>query len=220
MTDVLNDSAPPVVAPCSRCAKAPPLCLCEGITPIANKIDLLILQHPQEQDVDLGTARLTACHFKNATVKVGLSWPSLTKAVGKAADPKRWAVLYLGSAKVADFPPGRTVVALNRKGDPAADQEEALAHLQGVIVIDGTWAQAKALWWRNAWLLKTRRIALKPTRPSRYGNLRREARREALSTLEATALLLSTLENNPAITEHLHQSFERLLTRYREHKSR
>ncbi len=86
-------------------------------------------------------------------------------------------------------------------------------------MLDGTWAQAKALWWRNPWLLKVRRIALKPARPSRYGNLRREARREALSTLEATALLLSTLEDNPAISEALHESFERLLTRYRQRKA-
>jgi DTW domain-containing protein YfiP len=207
---------------CPRCGKPKPLCVCEGLTPIDNKLKLLILQHPQEQDVDLGTARLTALHFKNADVKVGLSWSSLGKALGlkpgQAADPKRWAVLYLGSAQVAKFPQGRPVVAVNKKGDPVPDQDEALKHLQGVIVLDGSWSQAKTLWWRNPWLLKARRVALKPARPSRYGNLRREARREALSTLEATALLLSTLENNPAISDALHGSFERLLTAYRARK--
>jgi DTW domain-containing protein YfiP len=208
---------------CPRCGKPKPLCVCEGLTPIDNKLNLLILQHPQEQDVDLGTARLTALHFKNASVKVGLSWPSLGKALGlkpgQGADPKRWAVLYLGSAQVAQFPQGRPVVAVNKKGDPLPDQDEALKHLQGVIVLDGSWSQAKTLWWRNPWLLKARRVALKPARPSRYGNLRREARREALSTLEATALLLSTLENNPAISDALHGSFERLLAAYRARKS-
>ena len=206
---------------CARCGKTAPLCVCAGITPIATKLKLLILQHPQEQDVDLGTARLAALHFESAEVRVGLSWPSLGKALGlkpgQSADPKRWAALYLGSAQVTKFPPGRTVVALNKKGEPALDQEEALKNLQGVIVLDGTWAQAKTLWWRNPWLLKTRRIALKPARPSRYGNLRREARREALSTLEATALLLSALENNQGIADSLHASFERLLAAYRTH---
>lgn len=215
----MTDAASLPDAPCPRCVKVPPLCVCEGVAPIGNRIALLILQHPQEQDVDLGTARLTACHFKTASVQVGLSWPSLAKALGRAADPKRWAVLYLGSAKVTGFPPGRTVVALNRKGAPVPDQDEALAHLQGVIVIDGTWAQAKALWWRNPWLLKARRIALKPPRASRYGTLRREARREALSTLEATALVLATLEDSPAIADTLHASFERLLAQYRRRKA-
>jgi DTW domain-containing protein YfiP len=193
------------------------------VAPIDTKLKLLILQHPQEQDVDLGTARLTALHFTNATVKVGLSWPSLGKALGlkpgQTADPKRWSVLYLGSAQVAKFPQGRPVVAVNKKGDPVPDQDEALKHLQGVIVLDGSWSQAKTLWWRNPWLLKARRVALKPPRPYRNRNLRREARREALSTLEATALLLSTLENNPAILDALHASFERLLTAYRARKA-
>jgi DTW domain-containing protein YfiP len=206
-------------AACPRCGKTKPLCVCENVSPIANRIQVVILQHPQEQDVDLGTARLTALHFKNASVKVGLSWPSLSKALGlktgQPADPKRWAVLYLGSAQPAKFPQGRSIVALNKKGEPLPDQDEALKHLQGLIVLDGTWAQVKTLWWRNPWLLKTRRMALKPARPSRYGTLRREARREALSSLEATALAMSTLENNPSIADALHGSFERLLAAYR-----
>ena len=204
---------------CPRCAKPAALCVCQDVEPINNRLHLLILQHPQEQDVELGTARLTALHFKKATVKVGLSWPSLAKALGEAADPKRWAVLYLGSAQAAKFPAGRTVIALNKKGVPVPDQDEALKGLQGVIVLDGSWSQAKTLWWRNAWLLKARRIALKPNRPSRYGTLRREARKEAISSLEATALLMSTLENNPAISDALHASFEKLLTRYRQLKA-
>ncbi len=63
----------------------------------------MILQHPQEQDRALGTARLTALHFQDAVLKIGLSWPSLSKALGRPVhDPSRWAVLYLGSAKVDD----------------------------------------------------------------------------------------------------------------------
>lgn len=212
MTD---ETLPPDAQACGCCGKIPALCVCADIVSHDNRIGLLILQHPQEQDVDLGTARLTAVHFRNAKVKIGLSWPSLAKALGRAADPKRWAVLYLGSARLSQFPARQTVVALNRKGEPLPDQDGALAHLQGVIVLDGTWSQAKVLWWRNPWLLKTRRIALNPARPSRYGRLRREARREALSTLEATALLMSALEDDPSIADRLHASFERLLDRYR-----
>lgn len=209
---------------CPRCGKTEPLCVCKGVTPAGNRIQLVILQHPQEQDVDLGTARLAALHFKNANVRVGLSWPSLVKAVGlkpgQQADPKRWAVLYLGSAQPAKFPQGRAVVAINKKGEPLPAQDEALKHLQGVIVLDGTWAQVKTLWWRNPWLLKTQRIALKPARPSRYGDLRREARREALSTLEAVAIVMSTLEGNPAIADSLNESFERLLAAFRSRAGR
>jgi len=53
------------------------------------------------------------------------------------------------------------------------------------VLLDGTWSQAKALWWRNAWMLKCQRVILGPSRPSRYGQLRREPRRDGLSTIEA-----------------------------------
>ncbi len=211
-----TDTAPPS---CPRCRKPAALCVCADLAaagkPIKNRIALLFLQHPQEQDVDLGTAHLTALHFEDATIRVGLSWPSLGKALGRTADPKRWAVLYLGSVKAKELAPGREIVALTRKGTAVADQAAALADIEGVIVLDGTWSQAKALWWRNAWMLKAQRVALNPRWPSRYGKLRREPRRDGLSTLEATALLLSRLENKPEIETRLIAGFDKLLARAR-----
>ena len=61
------------VPDCPHCGKPLPLCICDSVTPIKSKVSLLILQHPQEQDRALGTARLTALHFKNAVLKIGLS---------------------------------------------------------------------------------------------------------------------------------------------------
>jgi DTW domain-containing protein len=215
MTDQLAPAAE-AQAECPRCRKPPVLCVCDGITPIDNKIMLTILQHPQEQDRDLGTARLTVLHFKHALLKIGLSWPSLTKILGRAADPHRWAVVYLGSLKAASLAPEREIVVVNRKGNAVEHQDAALREIEGIILLDGTWSQAKALWWRNAWMLKCKRVVLAPKRPSRYGALRREPRSDGLSTLEAAALLLARLEGRPEIEAALTASFERLLTRYRE----
>jgi DTW domain-containing protein YfiP len=209
--------APAVIADCPRCHKPLPLCICDSITPIENKIELLILQHPQEQDRALGTARLTALHFKNAVLKIGLSWPSLAKALGRPVDdPSRWAVLYLGSAKVADLKTDRDIVAIDRKGEVEENQRAILKDIVGIVLLDGTWSQAKALWWRNAWLLKCQRVILGPRRPSRYGKLRREPRRDGLSTIEAAAMLLGSLEKRPDIEATLNDSFERMLAKVRE----
>ncbi|MCB1547638.1 MAG: DTW domain-containing protein, partial [Hyphomicrobiaceae bacterium] len=139
---------------------------------------------------------------------------SLAKALGRPADPKRWATLFLGATRAADFPPGREIAAFDRKGKPLADQDRALADIEGVILLDGTWSQAKTLWWRNAWLLKGRRIALKPRRPSLYGQLRREARREGLSTIEAAGMTLAALEHKPDIQTALTTTFSTMLKRY------
>jgi tRNA-uridine aminocarboxypropyltransferase len=203
-------------ADCPRCLKPQALCVCEGITPFDNKLSLLILQHPQEQDRELGTARLTVLHFKDALLKIGLSWPSLTRILGHPADPQRWAILYLGSVKAAAVLPDRDIVVVNKKGTAVDRQDSALTEIEGIIVLDGTWSQAKALWWRNGWMLKCKRIVLGPKRPSRYGRLRREPRSDGLSTLEAAAMLLARLESKPEIETALHASFERLLARYRE----
>lgn len=194
-----------------------PLCICDSVTPIENRLSLLILQHPQEQDRALGTARLLAKHFADATVRVGLSWPSLSKALGRPVEnAARWAVLYLGSARAADLEAEGEIVALNRKGEIAEKQRAILGKLEGVVLLDGTWSQAKALWWRNPWMLKCQRVILNPAHPSRYGRLRKEPRSDGLSTIEAAATILAGVERRPDIAEILHASFERLLTRYRE----
>src|SRR5579864_6485436 len=39
---------------CPRCHKPMPLCVCDDIAPIDNRVSVLILQHPQEQDRALG----------------------------------------------------------------------------------------------------------------------------------------------------------------------
>ena len=211
----MSRETPGAVGECPRCRKPADLCVCDGIVRVANRVALLILQHPQEQDRLLGTARLAAAQLENAVLRVRLSWPSLAKALGRPAEPRRWAILYLGSAKADALARDRDVVVLNRKGEAEPDQEAALRDIEGVVVLDGTWSQAKTLWWRNAWMLKCRRVVLAPGRPSRYGKVRREPRRDALATIEAAALLLSRLEKRPEIALALNKSFERMLERYR-----
>ncbi len=169
--------APEVEPPlCPHCAKPEFLCVCDAIEPLQTRIGLLILQHPQEQDRQLGTAKLAHRALKNSVLKIGLSWPSLGKALGREADPGEWAVLHLGATRPTDLPRDREVVVLDKKGVSLPDQDKALAGIKGVVIFDGSWAQAKTLWWRNAWVLKGRRLALNPRAASLYGKLRREPR--------------------------------------------
>jgi DTW domain-containing protein YfiP len=202
-------------AECSRCLKPRALCVCAEIAPIRNRTAVLILQHPQEQDRALGTARLASLQLSNAVLKIGLSWPSLSAALGRPADPKRWAVVYLGSAEPAELARGRDVLVLDRAGKPVAEQDAALAGIEGLVLLDGTWSQAKTLWWRNPWVLKAKRIVLNPSRPSRYGLIRREPRRDSLSTLEAAGMALARIERKPEIESELAATFERMLERAR-----
>jgi DTW domain-containing protein len=181
---------------------------------VDNKLLVLILQHPQEQDRVLGSAGVLVGTLTNAHIAVGLSWRNLGHALNAPAEPRNWGVLYLGSAPAGALQ-GGPLIALDRKGQPLANQQAARAGLEGLIALDGNWAQAKALWWRNAWLTRLRRFVVVPDGPSLYGDLRREARPDALSTLEAVALALSVLEGDATIRERLLAPFRALLSRAR-----
>lgn len=178
---------------------------------IDNRLFLLILQHPREKREALATAALTIAMLRRAELVVGLSWPNLAHALGRPADPRRWAVLYLGSARPRGFGLHSDVVALDSHGAPAADQAAMLRDLDGTVLLDGSWGEAKALWWRNPWLLKLRRLVLDPQRPSHYNRVRREPRREALSTIEAAALLLRRIEERPQIETALNDALDQLI---------
>jgi DTW domain-containing protein len=181
--------------------------------PVDNKVALLVLQHPQEQDRVLGTARLLCATLATAKLTIGLSWRNLGHALGAPAEAKDWGVLYLGSAHAAQEK--GALVALDRKGAPLPDQVAARIGLKGIVALDGNWAQAKALWWRNPWLTRLRRFVVVPDGPSLYGDLRREARPDAVSTLEAVALALAVLEGDGAVREALLVPFRELLAKAR-----
>jgi DTW domain-containing protein YfiP len=186
-----------------------------AVEPIDNRLFVLVLQHPQEKKEALATAAATCAALRRAALVVGLSWPNLARALGRPADRGQWAALYLGSARPAAFGLEREIVALDRAGMPAADQDAMLHGLEGVVLLDGSWSEAKTLWWRNPWLLRLRRLVLNPRHRSRFGKVRREPRREALSTLEAAALLLKHLDGGPQIEAVLLDRLDRLIAEAR-----
>jgi hypothetical protein len=189
------------------------------VEPIDNRLFVLVLQHPQEKREVLATAAATCAALRQSALVIGLSWPNLAHALGRPADAGQWAALYLGSARPAAFGLEQEVVAVDRAGMPAADQEAILRGLEGVVLLDGSWSEAKTLWWRNPWLLRLRRLVLNPPHRSRFGRVRREPRREALSTLEAAALLLKHLDGGPEIEAALLDRLDRLIAEARTARS-
>ena len=179
--------------------------------PIDNRVFVLVLQHPQERREALSTAPLIVATLRHAKLAIGLSWPGLARLVGDAAEPRRWAVLHLGAARADAAAGRRELMLVDRHSEPLADHAAILAGLKGIVLLDGTWSQAKTLWWRNPWLLKLHRIVLDPPRPARLGRLRREPRRDALSTIEATALALRHLEAGPEAADALDAALDGMM---------
>jgi DTW domain-containing protein len=190
---------------CATCQRPSAACVCDRIVRYETTRRVLVLQHPQERDAVLGSAQLVIASLPQATLVVGLSWPNLGAALGQdGVDPRRWAVLFPEREA-----PGGDVKS--RKGDAVEP-----ASLEGIIVLDGTWSKAKTLWWRNPWLNKLNRLTLKPGKPSIYGRLRAEPRRECVSTLESVAAALTLCGESPEIQAGLERVFRTLVQRVRD----
>lgn len=202
--------------PCPACGKPPGVCICDRVEAITTKLRVVILQHPQEDDALLGTAKLVEVTLPKAEIRVGLSWASLDHALGtRDADRDRWAVLAAAKlpAPIPESARADPVVVIDRKGRLRDSKRHGL---EGIIVLDGTWSQAKTLWWRNAWLLKLPLIVLKPREPSIYGRLRKEPRKEWVSTLEAIGDVLPALGEPEAVRTSLRRLLRTLLQRSRD----
>jgi tRNA-uridine aminocarboxypropyltransferase len=183
--------------------------------PIDNRAFVLVLQHPHERREPRATAAAAVAALRRAKLVTGLSWPNLAGALGRRAEPRRWGVLYLGSVRPAAVGTDRTVIVLGPDGQPLGDPAPVLKSLDGIVVLDGTWSEAKTLWWRNPWLLKLHRLVLNPQRPSRLGSLRREPRHDAVSTLEAIALVLREIEASPMAADALLDLLDQLIATQR-----
>jgi hypothetical protein len=93
-------------------------------------------------------------------------------------------------------------------GDGARDLSEVpTTRPVTLVVIDGTWHQARSLLRKNPALSRLPRYAFRPERPSEY-RIRREPRADYVSTIEALISALGTLEGNP-------ERFEAMLAPFR-----
>ena len=206
---------------CVRCWKIKPLCLCDTLVAQPNRVHVLILQHPQEPDKELGTARIANLLLDRSTLKTGLSVPNLKSVLGFEANPSEWIVLFLGSKykfrQATAAGESSEIQFFNRKGIEIPMLREKV---KGIVAIDGTWAQAKALWWRNPWLIKLTRAAINPRQKSLYGALRREPRMECLSTIESIAYTLEILGEDPSVSENLLAAFKALIGVYNQYRKR
>ncbi|MBD3393779.1 MAG: DTW domain-containing protein, partial [Chitinivibrionales bacterium] len=176
---------------CVACLRPREQCMCDKVRRVDNKLPVIILQYPRERYSLLNSAKLTSMVLANCALRVGLSWPNLAAALGAPAKPSEWGILYLGAGPKGAEP----VQVLDRKKRPLSPTPD----LKGIVALDGSWKQGKSLWWRNPWMLKLKRVVLNPAKSS----LRKQTKKEALSTAEAVALALEGLGEDQRVCESL-----------------
>src|SRR5262249_8118737 len=140
---------------------------------------VVILQHPRERDVAIGTARMASLCLPEASLHVGVRWdehPALGSVLGDPARPP--ILLYPGEG-------ARDILA-----EPPAGPVT-------LVVVDGPWSQAKTVVRDNPVLARLPRYAFTAPEPTQY-RIRREPRREYVSTIEALMHVLGALEGDAA----------------------
>jgi DTW domain-containing protein YfiP len=168
--------SPPPRLVCERCFRPRSVCFCAELKPVATKTRVVILQHPRERDVGIGTVRLA---------RLGLAGCQLRRDVDFSDDPVVRQVLASGNAYLL-FP-----------GPDAIDVETAdFPSPITLVVLDGTWTQAQKLLKANPGLALLPRLRLSPLAPSLYGQIRREPAAHCVATIEAIAHVLGYLEKD------------------------
>jgi DTW domain-containing protein YfiP len=137
----------------------------------------VILQHPRESSVPINTARLAELGLPNAELHVGVEF---------GASPRLREILQDRTAPPILLYPGEGARSLE------SEPPEGPVTL---IVLDGTWWQARKLFRTNPALSELPRYALNPAAPSRY-RIRREPADHCVSTIEAIVEALGHLERD------------------------
>jgi len=149
-------------------------CFCDRITVLPTQTRILLLQHPREQHVAIGTARMALLALPNSRHRVGLDF---------SRDPDVRAAVARSPATYVLFP-GPDALPVER-----LPRDRAIT----LVVLDGTWWQAKKLLKLNPAIAALPRVAFHPRTPSAYA-IRREPADFCVSTIEALAEVLSVLE--------------------------
>lgn len=181
---------------CSTCLRPQCACICRWIAPVANAVDVLILQHPAEVHQAKGSARLLHLSLGRSSLEIGETFPADRLQVllhGSIADPVRTVLLYPAT-------PGMPLVL------PLDSAWLAQPYRLRLIVLDATWRKSLKMLHCNPILQLLPRLSLHDTPPSAY-LIRKAQRVHQLSTLEAACHALAHLEQD-------HERYRPLLTAF------
>ena len=163
---------------CARCERPVSVCYCAALTSIERQSHIVILQHPREKGMPIGTARMAHLCLPQSSLHVGVRWDDSDVLRRACSDPERPPILLYPGPDARDI---------------LEDPPEAPVTL---IVVDGTWSHARTIVRDNPELADVPRYAFNAPEPSNY-RIRREPREEYVSTIEALMHVLGAIEGDP-----------------------
>lgn len=157
---------------CARCFLPLHLCLCPELPRVETRTRLVILRHHKESFKSSNTARLATLALPNCTL-LGYGGPEATDFDSAVRAPGTWVL----------FP----------DGPPAPSR--AFGAVRQLVVLDGSWPQARRMNQRIEGLRGLPRLSLPPP-PAHSIRLRQPLHPDGMSTLEAIAGAVAALEGD------------------------
>jgi DTW domain-containing protein YfiP len=155
---------------CFECRKIPQDCLCKDIPSISNNIALAMLQHPNERTMPISTGKLTFRSLEDAIFRTGVSFDQDQLL-------EDWILSYKNPVLL--FP------------SPEAIDIAEIKTPDALIVLDGTWREAKKMRFLSQNLQALPQVKFVAPHPSRY-RIRKEPHPDFFSTIEAVHHCLTT----------------------------
>jgi DTW domain-containing protein YfiP len=178
-------------AVCPQCEFIRARCLCADLKLIANKVHIIVLQHPSEKKHSLGTVQLMKKSFQNITIWVGEDFSKNNELNLILNDPShRIALLY----------PTKESMPQGLKTLPA------ITHL---VIIDGTWKKSRKIYLESSNLHTLSAYLIESVGASEY-RLRSSSEKNSLSSLEAVISALAIIENETD-TNSLKETFKKMI---------
>ncbi|XP_053701205.1 tRNA-uridine aminocarboxypropyltransferase 2 [Synchiropus splendidus] len=176
---------------CLRCRRPEKVCLCPYLPPQPLEVStkLYIVQHPAEESRVLRTVPLLAACLPpgKCEVIVGRQFnDTKNPELASVCRDSRTLILYPGPK--------------SKNLDELVQVEELGKGAYNVIILDGTWRQAKKLFFKNSLFHIPKQVQLNRTLCSQYV-IRTQPSNICLSTLECAAVALSILERDESIHE-------------------
>ena len=177
---------------CAACLRAQSGCICRWVTPVAGRVELLVLQHPLEVRNAKNSARLLHLCVSGSRLAVGEAFDAAGLHALLHAGGRIPVLLYPATPGAAAPPDAAALAA-----------PEALR----LVVLDGTWRKSRKMLYLNPLLQQLPRLALHDVPASAY-RIRKAHAPHQLSTLEAAACALAQVEDDAARYRPLLQAFD------------
>jgi DTW domain-containing protein YfiP len=186
-------------ATCAACLRAESACICRFVTPVASRVELLVLQHPLEVRNAKNSARLLHLCLPGSRLLVGEQF---------SADELGAALHGEGRTPLLLYPETPGEAALGLPAPPLMNPAVlAQPELLRLVLLDATWRKSRKMLYVNPLLQRLPRLALQDLPPSAY-RIRKAHAPDQLSSLEAAAYALSQLEKRPELYKPLFAAFD------------